>query len=131
MNLHCERSQIPDSHICPTCGKDARRDPFRPEPVRGPASLDPGIRHAVEVLLALGVETFESCQGGEGHSYPEPTVAFNGGAGEGLRALAAAIEWELPVRSLRRTWIVHRGIDLEAARWELTFFHPAAPVDGG
>ncbi len=28
----------------------------------------------VEVLRAAGVETFESCEGGAGHSYPEPTV---------------------------------------------------------
>jgi hypothetical protein len=32
--------------------------------------LDPGIRRYVEVLNEAGVETFESCQGGEGHAYP-------------------------------------------------------------
>jgi hypothetical protein len=36
--------------------------------------VDPAIKHAVAVLRSYGVETFESCQGGEGHAYPEPTV---------------------------------------------------------
>lgn len=36
-------------------------------------SLDDGIREAVRVLAQAGVETFESCQGGDGHAYPEPT----------------------------------------------------------
>jgi hypothetical protein len=40
--------------------------------------LDPGIAPAVLVLRDAGVETFESCEGGEGHSYPEPTVRFHG-----------------------------------------------------
>jgi hypothetical protein len=36
--------------------------------------LDPGIRQAVRILREAGVETFESCEGGERHAYPEPTV---------------------------------------------------------
>ena len=51
----------------------------------------------VETLAAAGIETFESCQGGEGHSMPEPTfVRFHGERGEGLRALAVALQGELP-----------------------------------
>lgn len=38
--------------------------------------LDPGIAEAVKILNRFGIETFESCQGGKGHSYPEPTFAF-------------------------------------------------------
>jgi hypothetical protein len=52
--------------------------------------LDPGIRAAVLVLNAAGIETFESCEGGEGHAYPVPTVRFHGDRSEGFRALAAA-----------------------------------------
>jgi hypothetical protein len=51
-------------------------------------SLDAGIYDAVEVLRESDVETFESCEGGSGHAYPEPTVRLHGDQAEGLRALA-------------------------------------------
>jgi hypothetical protein len=41
--------------------------------------LDSGIRDAVLLLRENGIETIESCQGGNGHAYPEPTVRFAGG----------------------------------------------------
>lgn len=31
-------------------------------------SLDDGIREYVRILVTSGVETFESCEGGEGHA---------------------------------------------------------------
>jgi hypothetical protein len=68
--------------------------------------LDRGISDAVRVLRKTGVETFESCEGGEGHAYPEPTVRFHGEAPEGLRALAVAMEAGLPVLELRRVWAI-------------------------
>lgn len=84
------------------------------------AGLDPGIRRAVEVLRAAGIETFESCEGGEGHAYAEPTVRFHGHRDQGFKALAAAMEWGLPVRDLRRTWPVYDG-EPTGPWWELTF----------
>jgi hypothetical protein len=54
--------------------------------------LDPKIAKHVMVLRSAGIETFESCEGGDGHAYPEPTVRFHGGKAVGLRALAAALE---------------------------------------
>jgi len=54
-------------------------------------ALDPGIEQAVVILIAAGVETFESCEGGPGHSFPEPTVKFSGDRSEGYRAVAAAL----------------------------------------
>ena len=85
--------------------------------------LDAGILHAVEVLYAAGIETFESCQGGPGHAYPEPTVRFHGGYPEGFRALSVAMQAHLPVAGLRRVWPV---IDNEPTGpwWELTFTMP-------
>lgn len=82
--------------------------------------LDAGIRDEVEALQEAGIETFESCQGGKGHTYPEPTVRFHGGIGEGYRALGVAIDAGLRVQALRRVWPV---IDKEATGpcWELTF----------
>jgi hypothetical protein len=82
--------------------------------------LDDGIALAVAALQGAGVETFESCEGGEGHCYPEPTVRFHGDAGEGFRALAAAMQNGLAVRALRRTWRMRDG-EPEGPWWEMTF----------
>ena len=88
--------------------------------------LDPGIAHAVEVLRGAGVETFESCQGGPGHAYPEPTVRFHGEQPEGYRAVAAALYAGLRVSELRRVWPLERG-ELTGPWWELTFA-PSLPA---
>lgn len=82
--------------------------------------LDPGIALAVETLREYDVETYESCQGGPGHSYPEPTVRFHGQPEEGFRAYAAAVERGLPVKDLRRIWEVVDG-ELSGPKWEMTF----------
>lgn len=82
--------------------------------------LDPGIALAVIVLQSAGVETFESCQGGPGHAYPDPTVRFHGRAEAGFRALAVAMQAGLRVAELRRVWPI---LDQEPTGpwWELTF----------
>ncbi len=82
--------------------------------------LDPGITHLVVALRAAGVETFESCQGGEGHAYPEPTVRFHGDVAEGFRALAAAMKDGLPVAELRRVWPIQNN-EPTGPWWEITF----------
>jgi len=82
--------------------------------------LDPGIQRAVITLKEAGIETFESCQGGEGHAYPEPTVRFHGDRSEGFRALAAVLTAGLPVSGLRRAWPVIEG-EPTGPYWELTF----------
>lgn len=84
-------------------------------------SLDPGIKQYVETLNEQGVETFESCQGGEGHSYPEPTVRFHGDRSEGFRALAIALQHGFAVSALRRTWPIIDG-EPTGPWWELTFY---------
>lgn len=85
--------------------------------------LDAGIRDIVLTLLANGVETFESCEGGSGHSFPEPTVRFEGSSSEGLRALAIALENRLPVSELRRTWGIIDGV-IHGPWWVMTFHPP-------
>jgi len=69
-------------------------------------ALDPGIRRAVLILRSEGIETFESCEGGEGHCFPEPTIRFHGNNGEGFKALSIALTYGLPVLALRRTYCV-------------------------
>jgi hypothetical protein len=102
--------------------------PFRPHPetiqrakelVFNPP-LDEGINDIVVILASNGVETFESCQGGEGHSFPEPTVRFEGDASEGLRALSVALAHGLPVTRLRRVWGLTDAM-IHGPWWELIF----------
>ena len=82
--------------------------------------LDAGIKDAVLVLREHGIETIESCEGGDGHAYPEPTVRFAGGKEEGYRALSVALKHNLKVLELRRVWPV---LDHEPTGpyWDLTF----------
>lgn len=82
--------------------------------------LDAGIAKAVVALRRHDVGTFESCQGGAGHAYPEPTVRFHGDSAEGFRALAAAMKEGLPVAELRRVWPIQNE-DLTGPWWEITF----------
>lgn len=82
--------------------------------------LDPGIEPFVEILRRNGIETFESCQGGDGHSYPEPTIRFHGNSSEGFRAFAIASTHALPVSCLRRIWTINDG-EPTGPYWELVF----------
>ena len=82
--------------------------------------LDKGIKHEVEILVEGGIETYESCQGGAGHCYPEPTVRFCGGRSEGFKALAIALQNELKPSALRRIWQIIDG-EPTGPDWEMTF----------
>lgn len=85
--------------------------------------LDEGIRAIVECLSAANVETFESCQGGVGHAYPEPTVRFHGDRPEGYRALGIALCAGFRVSELRRVWPLLDG-ELTGPHWEITLISP-------
>lgn len=85
--------------------------------------LDDGIRDIVLTLIDGGIETFESCEGGHGHSYPSPTIRFEGSSADGLRALSIAIANGLPVENLRRAWGVVDGA-IHGPWWEMTFTPP-------
>ncbi len=113
------------------CADCSSRTPLRPDPktlqearegIFDPP-LDEGIRDIVMTLVANGVETFESCEGGPGHSFPEPTVRFEGTSPEGLRAIAIALAHGLPVFRLRRVWGVIDGV-IHGPWWEMTFDPP-------
>lgn len=86
--------------------------------------LDEGIEREVCALLDAGIETFESCEGGAGHCYPEPTIRFHGGAGAGFKALGIAIERGLRVKELRRTWPISEDMSPTGPWWEMTFLPP-------
>lgn len=92
--------------------------------VPAPPGLDPGVAPFVALLREHSVETFESCEGGEGHAFPEPTVRFHGGLAEGWRALSVALQHALPVSELRRTWSLQDS-EPTGPCWELTFYLPS------
>lgn len=82
--------------------------------------LDDGIRQAVTILRESGIETFESCEGGDGHAFHEPTIRFYGDPSEGWKALATAHQNGLGVSELRRAWSVNDGEPC-GPYWELVF----------
>ncbi len=83
--------------------------------------IDLGIVRAVKVLMDHGIETFESCQGGEGHAMARPTVRFHGGFDAGWRALATCITFDLSVLALHRSWDVTPTGEPEGPYWEIVF----------
>jgi hypothetical protein len=91
--------------------------------------LDPAIADAVRILHGGGIETFESCQGGDGHTYPEPTVRFHGERADGYRALGIAVQGGLRVAYLRRIWSMNDG-EPTGPWWELVFVPPTTNPQG-
>ncbi len=85
-----------------------------------PGKFDPGIARAVELLQSADIETFESCEGGSGHAYPEPTIRFHGSPEAGWRALGVCTAHGLPVLALRRMWYIADG-EPNGPYWELAF----------
>lgn len=83
--------------------------------------LDRWIGFAVKVLRDAGIETYESCEGGRGHAFPEPTVRFHGTSTTGFLAFNAAMENGLPVYAVRRCWLVTDG-ELSGPSWEIVFY---------
>src|SRR5438309_9858805 len=87
---------------------------------KGQRLIDKGIAREVRVLWENGINTFESCEGGPGHAYPEPTVCFYGQQSEGFRALAIALQHGLRVSELRRYYSIEDGEPV-GPRWAMTF----------
>jgi hypothetical protein len=86
-----------------------------------PGKIDLGIRKAVELFQKHQIETCESCEGGIGHSYPEPTVAFYGTPEAGWRAVSVCLAYGLPILSLRRVWDILETNEPTGPHWEITF----------
>ncbi len=80
--------------------------------------LDPGIKEPLQLLLDHGVETFESCQGGDGHCFAVPTIRFHGSKAEGFRVLGIALQHGLKVTDLRRYWAIEDG-EPAGPHWEI------------
>lgn len=87
--------------------------------------LDRGIEKEVLTLIKAGIETFESCEGGVGHAYREPTIRFYGDRSEGFRALSIAMQNGLHVKSISRIWPIVEG-EPTGPWWEMIFYQPRA-----
>lgn len=85
-------------------------------------NLDVGIRFAVRVLHANGIETCQSCQGGKGHPYDQPTIEMisTGGDANGFAALAVLQAYGLPVDAVAIVWPIRNGLPYERL-WRITF----------
>jgi hypothetical protein len=86
-----------------------------------PRKLDRSIEKAVRTVQAAGIETCESCEGGPGHAYTVPTVAFHGSIVAGWHALGVCFDNGLPVSALRRVWNVLDSHVPTGPFWEITF----------
>ena len=88
--------------------------------------LDKGIAPFVDILREGGVETYESCEGGSGHPFPEPTIRFcaSGRPADGWHALSVAIEHALPVSELRKVWS-YESDGPNGPFWEMVFSRKA------
>jgi hypothetical protein len=86
-----------------------------------PGKLDRGIKSFVERLESCGIRTFESCEGGKGHAYPEPTIRFHGTPEAGWRAVGLCLAYGLPIAELRRVWDILDGLEPVGPHWEITF----------
>lgn len=115
-----ERRLIPYLARAVVAGTSYYKEPSACPPVSG--KIDVGIRQAVKLLREHNIETCESCEGGPGHAYPEPTVAFYGTPEAGWRAVSICLAHGLPVLSLKRTWDFVEPNEPTGPHWEITFF---------
>jgi hypothetical protein len=83
--------------------------------------LDLGVEKAVERLQGCGIETFESCEGGPGHAYLEPTIRFHGVPEAGWRAMGICLAYWFPVLALRRVWYALDADEPTGLDWEIVF----------
>lgn len=89
--------------------------------------LDVGIRFAVRVLHAEGIETAQSCQGGKGHSYQEPTVDLPAGGprdAAGFGTLPTLVQHGLDPVDLAIVWSLDANGMPYQRIWRITFRVP-------
>lgn len=75
------------------------------------ADMDPGIRYPVRLLHAHGIPTNESCQGGEGHAFHDPSIVMQ--EGRAFEAMNQLERCGIPVREVVSRWSVDDGVPNE------------------
>ena len=94
------------------------REIYRRSKAKGDRVLDPLIEPVVKLLNEHHITTTQSCQGGFGHSYDEPTVAIAGGIEEALHAASLLITYGYKVRRLVSYMDFTRNFPTELG-WEI------------
>jgi hypothetical protein len=94
------------------------------------SKIDSGIAYELRILRDNGIETTESCQGGQGHPFPVPTIRFCGGRAAGFKAVEIAVTYGLKMSELRRVWNMQDG-ELTGPEWEITFYELHSRLGGG
>jgi len=96
--------------------------------------LEPGIAPVVHALREWGIDTYYSCEGGEGHACRTPTVRFEGDEHQAFQALALVYRLGYRVQELRQVW-TFAGLELHAMprpTWHLSLcFWPFSPTHVG
>jgi hypothetical protein len=82
--------------------------------------VDKGISRYVGIFLRNGIETCQSCEGGPGHAYPEPTIDCYGGIGSGWAILKVCLDFDLPIMTLCLFWDITDGLPTGPA-WRAIF----------
>ncbi len=123
LQLHPPNGQVHGAsakdHLAPEAGGLAPRVLTRAD-LGGCMNTCTGHR-AVKVLTDRRIETFESCEGGQGHSMPEPRPLLRTPGG-GLEGPVGVLAYGLPVLALRRYWTIEDGEPVGPS-WELVFRH--------
>lgn len=91
-------------------------------PIPSGGVLDPLIDPYVRAMQEAGFDTFESCQGGEGHGWSTPRIYFWGDENEGHRAVVLALKRDWPVGMLVREWSLLDINYTSRPMWCLRFF---------
>ena len=74
------------------------------------ADIDPEITLALRALADYGIDTFSSCQGGDGHSSAWPEILFHGDESAGLYAAWLLEAQGFRVQELSRHWDLDHGL---------------------
>jgi hypothetical protein len=85
--------------------------------------VDLGIVRGVQILKDTHFATLQSCQGGEGHAFPEPTILFQATRAGAFHALSVLMTYELPVTELGQVWRMEDGVPTGPA-WVVKFSRP-------
>lgn len=73
------------------------------------SQIDESIKPIVDILIQHGFKTFESCSGGQGHAFYEPTIRFKGNEFDLIRAYEICMMYGFQPLEVKR---VYRKVDL-------------------
>lgn len=93
--------------------------------------IDPGIAAALRALAEYEIDTFSSCQGGDGHPCEMPEILFHGDESAGLYAVWLLEAQGFRVWELSRHWDLDHGLP-RAPFWRVSMrsLEPMGPRPG-